>query len=117
MMDNTTSSGDSRFYRYKTITVHPPDDNGAREVWGEYEEVHGGKVFETDGIIGWLYHILDHVESSDIGYSSFVWLNEAGHPTHTFRCYPDGTPSQSSQLTAWLSTLAPIVTWAKEMKT
>lgn len=111
MMDNTVSSGPSRVYRYQTVTIHPPDENGAREVWGEYEERCGGRVFETDGIIGWLYLIPDQSPAHSAS-SAWVWLNEAGHPTKVFHCF-----AGIDTLSPWLDTLAPIVTWAKEART
>lgn len=109
MTNDVEPSEPSPTYRYRTITIHPPDDNGAREVWGEYEERHGGRVFETDGIIGWLYLVPDHTPVHN-GTLTWVWMNEAGHPLCVF-------PEQNKCLYPWLARLAPTVTWAKEART
>ena len=88
-------------YPYQSITIHPPDENGAREVWAEYEEIHGGKTFDSDGIIGWLYSMGNP--------NPWIWMNEAGHPCTIFPYTDD--------LRVWLSTRAPTVTWAEEART
>lgn len=86
---------------YSSISIHPADENGAQEVWATWEEDGGNMgVFDSDGIIGWLYRVDD----------IWVWMNEAGHPT---RVFVDGEPD----LSEWLLSLSPCVTWATEMRT
>jgi hypothetical protein len=102
-------------HRYQTVTVHPPDENGACEVWGEYQEECGGRTFDSDGIIGWLYRMPVQVPAIYEDLTTpiiWVWLNEAGHPTHVFQ-----TSCGQNTLLDYLVTLAPVIKWADEMKT
>lgn len=92
---------------YQSITIHPSGEDadlGAYEVWGDYVEEYKGRTFDTDGIIGWLYYV-----PNNEGKSTWVWMNEAGHPTRVLGDY-------DHQLMAWLYTKSPIVNWAKEAR-
>lgn len=82
--------------RYTHLTVQPADDNGACEVWGQFEVSYPGLgTFDSDGIIGYLYHLRAH----------WVWINEVGHPTMVF--------SSADELAGWLQALAPSIDWAE----
>lgn len=81
---------------FNHITIQPADDNGACEVWGQYEASYPGLgTFDTDGIYGHLYHI----------GSFWVFLNEQGHPTMVF--------SSVEELAGWLQSKAPSLDWAE----
>ena len=67
---------------YLSITISPPNDDLAMEVWATWEE-HSKRMgtFDADGIIGYLYRIADPDTPSP---PVWVWLNDHGHPTKTF---------------------------------
>lgn len=82
--------------RYSHLTVQPPDEDGAIEVWGQnVVSCPGLGTFDSDGIIGYLYHVGAH----------WVFINEIGHPTMVF--------SSMDELTGWLQGLAPSIDWAE----
>ncbi len=82
--------------RYTHLTVQPPDDNGAHEVWSQFVVTCPGMgTFDSDGIIGYLYHVGSH----------WVFINEVGHPTMVF--------AVMEELTGWLQSLAPSIDWAE----
>ena len=94
---------------YSSISIHPSaieDDLSSvhcYEVWATWEEDGGNiGVFDLDGIIGWLYPVEDKE-------TTWVWMNEAGHPTKVFM--------EGTILMSWLKTLAPSVIWATEART
>lgn len=95
-------------HTYQFITIHPAateDDSPSidrYEVWATYEEVFKGKTYDSEGVIGWLYPLGDKA-------TTWVWMNEAGHPTHVF--------VEGEDLQAWLEKSAPIVTWATKART
>lgn len=72
------------------VSEHIP---GHREVWGSYVEKNGGKEFETDGVIGFLYEVSE----------GSVWLNELGYPTKIFL-------SQGA-INTYLETLSDKINW------
>lgn len=92
---------------YQTISIHPAiteDDSPSidrYEVWATWEEGGNMGVFDSDGIIGWLYPVGERA-------TIWVWMNEAGHPTWVF--------TEGADLQKHLETLAPVVIWAKEAR-
>lgn len=82
---------------YTHITIQPPNEDGALEVWGAYEvtaPVLG--TFDSDGIIGFLYRMRN---------DRWVYLNEAGHPTEVF--------DNQQDLIGWLQSKCPSIDWAE----
>lgn len=94
---------------YQSISIHPAiteDDSPSidrYEVWETHEEVLKGKSFDSDGVMAWLYPI------DNGGATSWVWMNEAGHPTRIF--------TEGADLQRYLESLAPIVTWVSTART
>ncbi len=81
---------------YTHLTIQPPNEDGSCEVWAAYEEKHPQLgTFDTDGVIGFLYHLGSH----------WVWANEVGHPTMVF-----DTPED---LIGWLQAKSPSIDWAE----
>lgn len=92
-------------HTYLSITISPPNDDLAMEVWATWEE-HSKRMgtFDANGIIGYLYRV---PMTEDPQVHMWVWLNEHGHPTRVF--------GSDEAIPAWLATqCSGPVTWGTE---
>lgn len=84
---------------YSHLTVQPPNEDGACEVWGAFDvTLKGMGSFASDGIIGYLYKV-------GISPVRWVWINEAGHPTLVM--------DSNEEVAGWLQSLSPSIDWAE----